>query len=195
LDPRRPAYAVLVPNGLALGFELYVLGFVFGGLATIGQPPVLVRFMAVDSASSVKRARNIYFTWYTFFSVAALAVGLYARVLLPDIGAGLEGAALTAATEGAPPELSVEMLPPVLIGVMLAGLFAATTSTADSQILCCLAAVTQDAFPRWSQSYNASKAATLGVATLALVIALTATSGVFSLSCVWPTGHYRMVWL
>lgn len=176
-----PALVQLVPDGLAFGFGLYVLGLVFGGVATIGQPHILIRFMAIDATDSIRRARVIYFTWYTFFSVAAFAVGLYARVLLPDIGVGLEGAALTAATEGALPELSVKMLPPVLIGVMLAGLFSATMSTADSQILSCSAAVTQDIVPRWRQSYNASKAATLGVAALALVIALTATSGVFSL--------------
>ena len=73
------------------------------------------------------------------------------------------------------------MLPAVFIGVMLAGIFSATMSTADSQILSCSAAITQDVMPRWNKSYAASKIATLGVAGLALLIALTADSGVFSL--------------
>ncbi|MCA9539419.1 MAG: sodium/proline symporter [Myxococcales bacterium] len=176
-----PALVDVIPNGLAFGLGLYILGFVFGGVATIGQPHILVRFMAIDATDSIKRARLIYFTWYTFFSIGALAVGLYARVLLPDLGAGLDDTALAVATEGALPALSVKMLPPLLIGVMLAGLFSATMSTADSQILSCSAAVTQDVAPRFSQSYNASKIATLSVAGLALLIALTATSGVFSL--------------
>jgi sodium/proline symporter len=170
-----------VPEGLAYGLGLYVLGWVFGGVTTIGQPHVLIRFMAIDTADSISKARNIYFVWYTFFSICAVAVGLYARVLMPELGAGLEGAELSAATEGALPALSLMMLPSVLVGVMLAGLFSATMSTADSQILSCSAALTQDIFPRWGQSYSASKWATLSVALLSMTIALTATSGVFSL--------------
>lgn len=176
-----PALTQLIPGDLAFGFGLYVLGFIFAGVATIGQPHILVRFMAIDATGSIPRARTIYFIFYTFFSVAALAVGLYARVLLPELGMGLDGAQLAAATEGALPSLSVKMLPPVLIGVMLAGLFSATMSTADSQILSCSASITQDIHPRWSRSYNASKIATLSVAALALFIALVASSGVFSL--------------
>jgi sodium/proline symporter len=170
-----------MPHGLAFGIGLYVLGFVFAGVATIGQPHILIRFMAIDATESIKKARNIYFLWYTFFSAAALVAGLYARVLLPDLGDGLSPAGVIAATESALPTLSVKMLPPILIGVMLAGLFSATMSTADSQILSCSAAVTQDVVPRWRKSYVASKIATLAVASVALTIALTASSGVFSL--------------
>ena len=176
-----PHLVALVPDGLVFGFGLYLLGFLAGGAATIGQPHILVRFMAIDGAGSIGRARVVYFIWYTLFSAAALAVGLYARVLLPDLGMGLGGAALTTATEGALPRLAVSLLPSVLIGLTLAGLFSATMSTADSQLLSCSAAVTQDVAPRFSQSYRASKIATLGVAALALAIALTATRGVFSL--------------
>lgn len=176
-----PALVDPIPHGLAFGLGLYVLGFIFAGVATIGQPHILVRFMAIDSSKSINKARIIYFAWYTFFSAAAMVVGLYARVIMPEIGAGLTGAELATATEGALPLLSVKLLPALLIGVMLAGLFSATMSTADSQILSCSAAVTQDVMPRWSRSYRASKIATLSVAAVALVIALTASSGVFSL--------------
>jgi sodium/proline symporter len=181
LEAIDPKLVEVFPRGLTFGLGAYVLGFVFGGIGTIGQPHILIRFMAIDEVASIRKARAIYFVWYTFFSAAALAVGLYSRVLLPELTKGLEGHAAVAATEGALPTLAVETLPAILIGVMLAGIFSATMSTADSQILSCSAAVTQDVFPRWQSSYFASKAATLSVAGLALVIALTATSGVFSL--------------
>jgi sodium/proline symporter len=54
-------------------------------------------------------------------------------------------------------------------------------STADSQILVCSGAVTQDIFPRWKESYLATKLATLAVTGLALCIALFAHQGVFAL--------------
>ncbi|HIB66059.1 MAG TPA: sodium/proline symporter [Phycisphaerales bacterium] len=176
-----PQLVEIMPRGLAFGLGLYVLGFIFGGIGTIGQPHILIRFMAIDEVDSIKTARTIYFLWYTYFSAAALLVGLYSRVLLPDLTEGLKPAAAVAATEGALPTLAVEMLPSLLIGLMLAGIFSATMSTADSQILSCSAAVTQDIFPRWSKSYSASKMATLSVALVALAIALTASSGVFAL--------------
>lgn len=181
LEGIDPKLIEVFPRDLALGIGLYVLAFVFGGIGTIGQPHILVRFMAIDDGKNIRKARNIYFVWYIFFSAMAVAAGLYARVLMPDLGAGLTGDELVAATEGALPQLSVQMMPPILIGVMLAGLFAATMSTADSQILSCSAAVTQDIAPGLRQSYSASKIATLSVAGVALLIALTATSGVFSL--------------
>src|SRR6056297_939310 len=63
----------------------------------------------------------------------------------------------------------------------IAGLFAATISTADSQIIVCSGAMTQDVRPRWQNSYLASKLATFSVAGLALGIALYAPEGVFGL--------------
>lgn len=176
-----PALADLRPSGVSAGLAMYVIGFMFGGAATVAQPHILVRFMAIDSADSIGRARAIYFAWFVLFSVAVIAVGLYARVLLPELGAGHSGEALTTATESALPQLSIALLPAVLVGVMLAGLFAATMSTADSQILSCSAAITQDINPAWSNSVAAAKVATLGVGALALVIALHATTGVFAL--------------
>jgi sodium/proline symporter len=68
-----------------------------------------------------------------------------------------------------------------LVGLMLAGVFAATMSTADSQILACSAAVTQDLFPQYKGSTRVAKAATLAVALLALLLALSAKQGVFDL--------------
>ena len=179
LNSIDPSLVSVIPQGLAWGFGLYLLGFVFAGIGTIGQPHILVRFMAIDETKSIAKARNIYFTWYTGFSIACILVGLYSRVLLPELGMGLTGAELETAAESALPQLSILMLTPVLIGVMLAGLFSATMSTADSQILSCSAAVTQDVFPRWSNSVVAAKVATISVAILALFIALFASSGVF----------------
>ncbi len=181
LEAIDPSLVEWIPDGLAFGLGGFLAGWLFGGIATIGQPHILIRFMAIDSTKSIRKARNIYFGWYVFFSLTAVLVGLYSRVLLPELAAGLEGSEAVRATEAALPTLSMELLPPVLIGVMLAGLFAATMSTADSQILSCSAAITQDTFPRLDKSTKASKAATLSVAVLALVIALTAESGVFTI--------------
>lgn len=183
-----PSLTEIVPAGatwfegtgfIFLGVALYVIGFIAGGAGTVGQPHIIIRLMAIDSVESVAKARNVYFVWYTIFSLFAFGIGLYSRVLMPELGAGLTGAEFSAATERALPLLSQQMLPPFLIGVMLAGLFAATISTADSQVLACSAAITQDVFPKYRESTVASKVATGAVALVALGIALFASSGVF----------------
>lgn len=181
LEAIDPHLVDWIPQNLAYGVGLYALGFVAAGFGTIGQPHILIRFMAIDSAKSLPKARNIYFIWFTAFSAACMGVGLYARVLLPELTAGLEGVAAELASETALPELSLELLPSLAVGLMLAGIFSATMSTADSQLLSCSAAITQDIFPRWRNSYIASKVATLSVGVMALVIALLADQGVFSL--------------
>jgi sodium/proline symporter len=178
LQALDPALVDPWPQGLALGFVPYLLGFVAGGLGAIGQPHILVRSMAIRSVADIARARWLYFAWFVLFYAAAIAVALYARVLLPEL---MEGAAQVSATERALPALSVRLLPGTLVGVMLAGLFSATLSTADSQILSCSAAVTQDLAPRLRGSVLASKLATLATAAFALWVALVADEGVFSL--------------
>jgi sodium/proline symporter len=176
-----PSLVRFVPDGLALGFGLYLLGFVFGGFGVVGQPHILVRSMAIRSVDAIVPARRVYFLWYVPFSVAAVLAGLCSRALVPDLLAGVPPADLAVAAEDALPTLAQTVLPQALFGILLAGVFAATLSTADSQILACSAAVTQDIAPRYHRSVTAAKLATLAIAALALVIALVADENVFSL--------------
>ncbi|MGB5813112.1 MAG: hypothetical protein WBG86_21440 [Polyangiales bacterium] len=178
-----PALLQWVPNDLSFGFGTYVAGFVFGGFGVVGQPHILARSMAIESPEAVRPARRIYFAWYLPFSVLAVTVGLYSRVLLPGLAAGVtESAGVAAQTaELAFPQMTITLLPDALVGLVIAGLFSATMSTADSQVLSCSAAVTQDVAPRWRESYFASKASTTAITLIALTIALSATEGVFDL--------------
>lgn len=183
LRAQDPELVQWLPADLRFGFAMYLLGMTFGGFGAIGQPHILVRFMAIRSVDEIQRARWVYFLWFIPFFIASIAVGLYARALMPDLADSSIAAGLTEtqATELAMPEMARRLLPDILIGLTLAGLFAATMSTADSQILVCSGAITQDMLPRWKQSYLASKLATLSVTALALSIALFAGQGVFSL--------------
>lgn len=155
----------------AWGIGPWALGWVGGGLGVVGQPTILTRAMALRAPSDVTRAGLVYFGWFVPFYAATIALGLCARVLLPSL---LD-------PELAMPTLAVELLPQALVGMMLAGIFAATMSTADSQILSCSAAITEDLAPSSFASLAASKAATALVTLLVLVVALFASDGVFVL--------------
>lgn len=183
LGETDPALTAWVPSNLALGFGLYLLGFVFGGFGVVGQPHILARSMAIESVDAIPTARRIYFAWFVPFSVLAVMVGLYSRVLLPELAMGAlsNGAIDASQAELAFPQMALTLLPDGVVGLVLAGLFSATMSTADSQVLACSAAVTQDIAPQWRSSYGASKAATTVITMLALGLALSAADGVFDL--------------
>ena len=171
------------PDSPRFGVALYLAGFVLGGAVTAAQPHVAIRTMAVESVDAVRRMRTVYFAWFIPFSVITVLVGLYARVLLPELASSASDHAMTGVTlsELALPELASRLLPGAAIGVVLAGLFAATMSTADSQVLACSATVTEDLFPKTGATRARSKAATLGICVISLAIALYATQSVFSL--------------
>ncbi|MGD1902408.1 MAG: sodium/proline symporter [Geitlerinemataceae cyanobacterium] len=140
-----PALTSFMPQDTQYGFGLYLLGWLFAGVGVTGQPHIMVRAMAVDDAKNMGITRNIYAVSYVLFSAAAVLVGLGARVLLPTLMDGGD-------PELALPQMAMEMLPALGVGVVLAGIFAAVVSTADSQILSCSAALTQDLVPRMSHS-------------------------------------------
>jgi Na+/proline symporter len=149
-----------------------VLGWVAAGIGVIGQPHILIRTIALRSPADVPTARRVYFAWYLPFAIMTVTIGLYARVLL--------------AGELTDPELTLPImaqtfLPEVLAGMVLAAIFAATLSTADSMLLSCSAAISQDLIPRFGQSYVRTKIGTLGITLVVLAVALAAPADVFTL--------------
>lgn len=140
------------------GFAPFFIGWVVAGFGVVGQPHIMVRAMAIDSADNIAFARNLKAALGLVTSISAMGIGLTGRVLMPDLLASGD-------PELALPYLSLKLLPVVLVGLMLAGLFSATMSTADSQILSCSAALTQDIFPAAAKSYKFAKVGTLTVST------------------------------
>lgn len=162
------------------GGVLFALSWMFAGLSVIGQPHVMVRFMALKGKNSMVSARAWYYSWYVIFYAMATAVGMLSRIYLPDTGAFDAELAL--------PTMAQQLLPPVLVGLILAGMFAATMSTADSLVLSCSASITHDLLPHRVEKPGLLKMATLGIAVAALLWALVNKQSVFSLVIMaWST--------
>lgn len=162
------------------GYALFVAGWLFAGVSVIGQPHILVRFMALDRPQNLWRARAWYYAFFTVFYAMATGVGLMARLYLPELGALDPELAL--------PRLAMLLLHPAAVGIVLAGIFAATMSTADSLVLSCSAALTNDLARAGPRALYVGKAATLAVAAFALAIAVTGPGSVFLLViAAWST--------
>ena len=118
------------------GLALFAVGWLFAGFSVAGQPHIMVRFMALDSLAHMVLARVVYYAFFIAFYCCATGVGLCARLYLPEV-VGLD-------PELALPRMAQLLMAPGWVGVILAGIFAATMSTADSLVLSCSSAVTND---------------------------------------------------
>lgn len=158
--------------GLAGGI-LFAISWMFAGLSVIGQPHIMVRFMTLNDSGKMTQARIWYYVAYLIFYSMALGVGLLSRIYLGDNG--------TFDAELALPTMANQLLPPVFVGLILAGIFAATMSTADSLILSCSAALTHDLLPHNIENTHLLKASTVLISMLALSGAFLNSQSVFSL--------------
>jgi len=168
-----PTLTMWFPQNIQYGFPLYFAGWIAFGFGVLGQPHIMTRPMAISNSKHLKKARHFYFVWYLFFSLASLGVGLTSRVLLPELA--------LADAELALPLLATKLLPSIFVGGILAGLFSATISTADSQILTCSSAFTQDLFPKWKHHLSFSKLTTLLTMIGVVLIALFGSKSVYIL--------------
>lgn len=173
LEAIDPNLVAIFPVDNPFGPLLFILGWCSLGFAFIGFPHVMVRFMTLRKPQQTKQAIMWYEGSYASFYVVAYIVALCTRILVPDANLFDKELAL--------PELAIQMLPDVMVGVILAGIFAGTISTADSLVLSCSASLSRDIFPKFKNSYIFLKICTVTMTGLALILALIGSKSVFDL--------------
>jgi sodium/proline symporter len=115
-----------------------VLGGLSWGLGYLGQPHLLIRYMAIQNPSDVKQARTIAILWAIPGITGAFLIGLVAlNYFGPDYFTHID-------VEQAMPLLAQELLPAIVAGLFISGAVAAMMSTADSQLLVSTSAITED---------------------------------------------------
>jgi Na+/proline symporter len=168
-------FTSFAPEGFLPAF-LFFLGWFFAGLGLVGQPHIMIRFMTVDCPTKTQKVFNIFMVSNFVFVIFTTAVAMCARLLLDNV---------------TDPELTLPMLAlnnmnEIMAGLMLAGLFACTMSTADSQVLSCSAALSQNIITKWPNSYLKAKLCTAAIIAIVLSIALFGSKSVFDLvSVAW----------
>ncbi|MFN1835619.1 sodium/proline symporter [Balneola sp. MJW-20] len=127
---------------MALGFGAFI-GFVGIGLGSPGNPHILSRYMAIDDAKQLKYAAVVGTIWNVMMAGGAVLIGMVGRVYFPEVSM-LPGAD----TENLYPLLAQQQLHPILFGVVVASIFAAIMSTADSQLLVAASSVVRDVYDK-----------------------------------------------
>lgn len=168
-----PQLTQLFPANTSFGPLLYIVGWIAAGVGIIGQPHIMVRFMSLNEQKNMNKSLIYYLIWYVTFFFMSFAVGLMSRVFLQETGSFDAELAL--------PNIALNLLPEILVGIILAGLFAASMSTADSIVLSCSASLTRDIRGKEEEHPWQTKIATLLITLVVLSIALWGNKSVFAL--------------
>ena len=129
----------------AYGLLTILLHRLAWGLGYFGMPQVLLRFMAIRKGSELKRSRRIATVWVVISLSAAVFIGIIGRYILPA------DPALTTQrdAENVFIQLSTKLLfHPLLAGIVMAGILAATISSSDSYLLIAASAVAKNIYQR-----------------------------------------------
>lgn len=199
LDP-----TLVDPTALAIGAAIGFLGI---GLGSPGNPHIIVRYMSIRDADQLRYAAVVGTVWNVVMGWGALFVGLAGRVYFPDV------AMLPAAdTENLYPLLAQQHLHPILFGIVVASIFAAIMSTADSQLLVAASSVVRDVYEQVLGRGRAlsqrrlvlySRVVVVVLVVVALVLGMRATDIVFWLvlfawaglgAAIGPTSLLALFW-
>jgi len=159
------------------------------GLGYFGMPHILLHFMAVEDDSKLKTSRRVGSVW--------CVVSLFVAVLIGIVGFGMASKGIIAmpATESEAENMMVQtasviasygILPALIAGLILAGILAATMSTADAQLLAAASGLTQNLLTdvcgiKLSDKKNMliARLTVVGVAVLGAIFASDPTSSIF----------------
>ena len=157
-------------DGAAKPYSLFTICSTMAwGLGYFGMPHILLRFMAIEDTKKLTLSRRVASVWVVISLGVAVLIGIIGKAMV-DVGA--------MGTFDDPERVLIEiskliaqhgMLAALLAGVILAGILAATMSTADSQLLAASSSVSQNIikeklFPKMEEK------TTMFIARLTLVV-------------------------
>ena len=106
------------------------------GLGYFGMPHIIIRFMSVRSDKDIKKSARIGITWTILILGFSVASGIIGRMLLGEISD----------TSTVFIQMVRKIFPPVISGVLLSAILAASMSTADRQLLASASAFASDVY-------------------------------------------------
>jgi sodium/proline symporter len=162
------------------GAMIFIVSGLSWGLGYLGQPHLVLRYMALRDPKDAKKASVIAIVWAVPAFTGAFLIGL--------VGLGIFGADRFKDVEQMMPVAATHLLPAWLAGIFICGAIAAMMSTADSQILVASSAVAEDFYhrvlrrePGEKKLVLISRITAILVGAVAFVLALTTKDLVFYL--------------
>ncbi len=158
---------------------LEVAGLVLIGFGFLGSPQVFVRFIALRDETEIGKGAAVAVLWTLLADTGAVVTGLVGRHLLTEPGQSA-AAVLGNGGQNVLPLLTEHLFPVLLVGLYVAIVLSAIMSTIDSLLIVAGSAVTRDWYqkvrhPQMADDalIRASRYATVGLALVALALAMT----------------------
>lgn len=123
---------------------LTVCSLLAWGLGYFGMPHILVRFMAIEDEKKLKLSRRVASSWVVISMGVAIVIGVVGNAMTASGALEQLADSETIIVRIASLISQYGAVPALLAGVILAGILAATMSTADSQLLAASSSVSQD---------------------------------------------------
>jgi len=120
-----------------------MIGLIGIGLGSPGNPHIIVRYMSIRDETQLKWTALVGTVWNILLAGGAFMIGIVARAYFPDVMMLPDQD-----PENAYVHLAQALLPPAVVGLLLASVFAAIMSTADSQLLVAASALVRDYYQK-----------------------------------------------
>ena len=159
------------------------------GLGYFGMPHILLRFMAIEDEEKLKTSRRIASVWVVISMVVAIIIGIVGYSV--SAAGGIPLLTTSADSETVVIQLASLMsqngiMLAIVAGVILAGILAATMSTADSQLLTAASSVSQNLMEEFfgiklsaRASMLAARGTVAAIAVIGVILAWDPNSSVF----------------
>ena len=146
------------------------------GLGYFGMPHILLRFMAIEDENKLKLSRRIASIWVVISMAVAVFIGVVGYSLSKmNIIPMLEGSNSETVIVQIASTLSMRgVIPALIAGVILAGILAATMSTADSQLLAAASSISQNLIQDFGKKKLDTKTSLIIARVTVIVISLIA---------------------
>lgn len=164
------------------------------GLGYFGMPHIIVRFMAINKPSQVKKASTVAIFWVVITLGSAIVMAILGRTFLLSDGSSL---AQTLLPGGKQQDIFIvltqEIFPPIIAGFLLAAIVAAAMSTADSQLLVASSSFTSDLYKPLIRKEKASEKEILWVGRVVVIIVSVVAFFIASSNIPWAKSIMAMV--
>ncbi len=140
------------------------------GLGYFGMPHIIVRFMAIEKPSMVKKSATVAIIWVVLSLAATIVIAYLGRMFVYSNGTDLSEVLLAQGKQSLIfVELARDVFPAFIAGLLLAAIIAASMSTADSQLLVAASSFASDLYKPIVRK-NASNKEMLWVSRIIVIV-------------------------
>jgi sodium/proline symporter len=146
------------------------------GIGYFGMPHIIIRYMSIKSPKELKKSRIIGSIWTTLILLFAVFIALVGAKMFTQTELGDDSLIFI--------NMVRHLFPPIISGVLLSAILAASMSTADSQLLASASAFTSDVYKPLFRKKASDKemlwvgrGVVMAISVAALLIAINPKSG------------------